>query len=131
MMDRRSIGNTGEDVACEYLESIGFNIIERNFLTHHGEIDIIAENDRYIVFTEVKLRTSGNNLSIYGRPALAVTKSKMKNIIYCAKIYILKNKISKAARFDVIEVYAEKTDKGTVKYRLKHLPSAFTLNDAR
>ena len=130
-MDRRKIGAIGEDVSCEYLEKNGFKIIERNFLTRHGEIDIIAENDRYIVFIEVKLRTVGENTAKYGRPALAVTKNKMKNIIYSAGIYISKNKIEKSVRFDVIEVYAEKTDKGTVKYRLKHLPSAFTLNDAR
>ena len=80
-MDRRKIGSIGEDVSCEYLEKNGFRILERNFLTRHGEIDIIAENDRYIVFTEVKLRTLGENTARFGRPALAVTKSKMKNII--------------------------------------------------
>ncbi len=131
MMDRRKIGSIGEDVSCEYLEKNGFRILERNFLTRHGEIDIIAENDRYIVFTEVKLRTLGENTARFGRPALAVTKSKMKNIIYSAGIYISKNQTKKSIRFDVIEVYAEETDKGTVRYRLKHLPSAFTLNDAR
>ena len=130
MKDLRKIGAIGEDVACEYLESHGFDIIERNFLTRHGEIDIIAQDDRYIVFIEVKLRTIGEN-SRFGRPALAVTKTKIKNIIYSAGIYVSKNKIQKPIRFDVIEIYAEKTDKGTVKYRLKHLPSAFTLNDAR
>ena len=70
----------GEEVCCEYLESLGFTIKEKNFHTRHGEIDIIAENDRYIVFAEVKLRAIGDNLIKYGRPAIAVTKNKMKNI---------------------------------------------------
>ena len=60
MKNTRNIGFKGEDICCEYLESIGFRILERNFLTRHGEIDIIAEDERYIVFAEVKLRTIGD-----------------------------------------------------------------------
>jgi len=131
MKNRRDIGSEGEQVCCEFLESIGFRIIERNFLTRHGEIDIIAEDGRYIIFTEVKLRAISDSPSRFGRPALAVTKTKMKNIIYSAKIYMLKNKCDLSPRFDVIEVYAEKTEKGKIKYRLKHLPGAFRLDDVR
>lgn len=131
MKNTRDIGLKGEDICCEYLESIGFRILERNFLTRHGEIDIIAEDERYIVFAEVKLRTIGDAPSKFGRPALAVTKTKMKNIIYSAKIYLSAHPIDRSPRFDVIEVYTERLENGKTKYRLKHLDAAFRLDDVR
>ena len=121
----------GEEVCCEYLESLGFTIKEKNFHTRHGEIDIIAENDRYIVFAEVKLRAIGDNLIKYGRPAIAVTKNKMKNIIYSAKVYLGRAPICKSVRFDVLEVYCEELPNGNTRYKVKHLPAAFTLDNVR
>ena len=130
MISTRKIGAKGEEVCCQFLESIGFTVKERNFMAKHKEIDIIAENDRYIVFAEVKLRTISESSSRFGRPALAVTKAKMKNIIFAAKAYLRANPSDKSPRFDVIEVYAEPVE-DRIKYRLKHIPSAFRLDDAR
>ncbi|MBE6543393.1 MAG: YraN family protein [Ruminococcaceae bacterium] len=132
MKSKREVGSIGESVCCEYLESIGFEIKKRNFLTRHGEIDIIAENDRYIVFAEVKLRSMNeNNLTRYGRPSVAVTKNKMKNIIYSARIYLGWGPITKSVRFDVLEVYSEELPSGNTRYRVKHIPAAFTLDNVR
>lgn len=131
MKSKRETGSIGESVCCEYLESKGFEIKKRNFYTHHGEIDIIAENDRYIVFAEVKLRKKDANLQKYGSPSVAVTKNKMKNIIYSAKVYLGRDKITKSIRFDVLEVYAEELPNGNTRYGVKHIPAAFTLDNVR
>ena len=68
------VGKNGENIACKYLEQIGYKIITRNYRNKYGEIDIIAkENDNY-VFVEVKSR----NTNKYGNPAEAVNKSKIE-----------------------------------------------------
>lgn len=68
-------GILGEDLASNYLENIGYKIIERNFLCKQGEIDIIAKDKDEYVFIEVKTRSN----RCYGRPSEAVNKLK-KNI---------------------------------------------------
>ena len=54
----REIGNDGEDLACAYLESKGWRILERNYFFEHSEVDIVAYDDTAIVFVEVKFRTN-------------------------------------------------------------------------
>ena len=58
-MNKRQIGKTGEQMAADYLVRNGFTILEKNFRSgRFGEIDIIAEEDSYLCFVEVKMRTS-------------------------------------------------------------------------
>ena len=126
MKKKREIGFEGEDVACEFLESIGYDIIERNFLTRHGEIDIIAENEGYIVFAEVKTRNYFPN-SQYGRPARAVDNEKRKNLLRAAKAFVKYFGIKGyRLRFDVIEVYVS-TDTVTKEHSFKvnHMKGVF------
>jgi putative endonuclease len=56
---RRAIGALGEDLAAEHLERAGYRIVERNFRTRYGELDIVAAGDRCLVFCEVKTRVRG------------------------------------------------------------------------
>jgi len=56
----KALGNIGEVKSCEYLESEGYFILEKNFRCRFGEIDIIAQTDNVISFIEVKTRTSMN-----------------------------------------------------------------------
>lgn len=79
----------------------GYEILENNYYTRRGEIDIIAKINNTISFVEVKTR---NNLE-YGSPAMAVNGVKKKNIKSAAKIYIcLKDLYNYDIRFDVIEI---------------------------
>ena len=81
------LGKIGESAACEYLLSIGHVILERNYRTPYGEIDIISlEGDR-TVFTEVKTRSVLPQSSKYGRASSAVTKVKKENFTFTAKCY--------------------------------------------
>jgi putative endonuclease len=53
---RRTLGATGERLAARHLEARGFEIVDRNFRTRHGELDLVASDGRFLVFCEVKTR---------------------------------------------------------------------------
>ena len=105
ILKKQDIGKKCEDLACEYLRNNGYEILERNFSCKLGEIDIIAKNQEYIVFIEVKTRSS----ICYGKPSEAVDDIKKKHIYRVAKFYIQKHNLeNEFFRFDVIEVYLSK-----------------------
>lgn len=101
-MDKRVLGKLGEKAAQEYIKSYGYKIIDVNFKNRYGEIDIIAKDKEFIVFIEVKSRTSIK----YGLPCEAVNYTKQNKIKNTALYFIQNNKIRfSKMRFDVIEVY--------------------------
>ena len=100
-MNTRRFGIIGEKIAQGYLGKNGYEIIDTNFYTKRGEIDIIAKKDNCIVFIEVKTRT---NLR-YGTPAMSVNSNKMNHIKFAAKVFLALNKFKEyMIRFDVIEI---------------------------
>lgn len=118
-------GRAGENAACDFLAQNGYIILHRNYRVSHDEIDIIAENDQYIVFVEVKTRTQVSH-SAYGRPASAVTAKKRARLARAAEAYIKTHPSSKFYRFDVVEVllcHDHVTGEGS--YRLNHMKGVF------
>ena len=102
MYKNQLIGQNGEYIAVNYLKSLGYEIIERNFSCRQGEIDIIARYKNEIVFIEVKARTN----SLYGMPADAVNEKKQNHLTKAIKYYIYRNHLeNEFIRIDVIEVY--------------------------
>ena len=83
MNHNQTIGKWGEAVAMEYLRTKGYAILENNFRTPFGEIDIIASVEGLIVFVEVKTRTSRT----FGLPEEALTYRKLKHMRSCAEYY--------------------------------------------
>lgn len=114
MTNKRETGARYEQLAAEYLESMGHCILERNFRCRQGEIDLISQDGNYLVFTEVKYRAS----SRYGEPLEAVTPKKQHIISKVASYYCMKmhKNDSTPCRFDVIAVEGEK---------ITHIPNAF------
>lgn len=102
---KKQIGARGEELATEYLVSEGYTITARNLHVSHDEIDIIAENEGYIVFAEVKTRAQTSQNKRYGRPAAAVNYTKSQKLIRSAEEYLRENPTAKQPRIDVIEVY--------------------------
>ena len=101
MVDRRSRGIEGEDLAVDHLEQLGYTIHKRNYRFHRGEIDIIAQDGDTLVFVEVKTRGSG----AFGEPEEAVTIHKSSQIRKIARGYLFERKINdRECRFDVIAV---------------------------
>lgn len=98
----RALGQWGEDRTAGWLQKQGWRIVARNFHCRMGEIDIIAEDGRYLAFVEVKLRKDGR----YGAACEAVTLSKQRKLRVTAEFYLMRHPTSLQPRFDVAEVYA-------------------------
>lgn len=116
MADHNVLGSKGEDKAVTYLEAKGYWIVERNWTFHGYEIDIIAENSDFIVFTEVKTRATNE----WGNPEDAVGKQRMRRMINSASHYLKINRIDKSARFDIISIIWN-----GVETEFKHFEDAF------
>lgn len=101
MRYRKDIGNHGEEFASRILSDMGYEIMERNYWTKIGEIDIIARKDQTLHFIEVKTRTQ----SSYGYPAEAVTGDKLSKMRRVAEIYMSSRRLFwRNVSFDVFEV---------------------------
>ena len=96
-------GVWGETQAAAYLEKQGYQIIARNYRTRFGEIDIIAQNESYLVFAEVKARRS----AAFAEAREFVTKAKQNRLQLTAESWLSLHETTKQPRFDVIEVYGE------------------------
>jgi len=98
------LGREGEQAAIKFLKKNGYRIIEINFRTKAGEIDVIAEQEKILVFVEVKTR-SGSRL---GHPAEALTPHKQKKIASIASSFLAKHKIrDRECRFDVVSILGD------------------------
>ena len=94
-------GKKGEKFVAEYLENQGFKVSCMNYHSRYGEVDIIFEDEKYIVFVEVKLRKKNSLI----RGIEAVNKSKRIKIIKTALVYLMDYKCTKQPRFDVVELF--------------------------
>lgn len=98
---KKLLGKAGEDRAAKFLAKQGYRVLERNFRTPHGEIDLIALHEGTIVFVEVKTRTT----DAFGAPELAVTPQKQRRMIKTALGYIKYKKLHQVpCRFDVVAI---------------------------
>ncbi|MFA5113131.1 MAG: YraN family protein [Candidatus Margulisiibacteriota bacterium] len=101
-MESYRLGQEGEDAAEEYLRQQGYQIIERNYHSQQGEIDLIAKEGGFLVFVEVK----SYSFRSLGSPAGAVRKSKRESIIHAAQTYIYQQQVKDTyCRFDVLTIY--------------------------
>lgn len=121
-MNDTNIGKLGESIVREYLLKKGYTFLEGNYHSRYGEIDIICENDKYIVFVEVKTRKKG--FLVRGIDAVNVFK-KVK-IIKTVLMYIAKRDTKKQPRFDVAEVIINK--KGECE-NINYFENAFDMEE--
>lgn len=113
MINKRKSGENYEILACRYITLQGGTILQRNFRIRSGEIDIIARDGKYLVFAEVKYRSSCR----YGSAEDAVTAGKQRVICRCADYYKLINHLDEytPVRFDVLAVSPD--ENGIVQVR--------------
>lgn len=104
-MNKRAVGTAYEKLAGEYLKQQGYEILEYNFRCRIGEIDMIAKDGAYLVFVEVKYRSSGKS----GNPLEAVNQRKQRVISKVASYYCLTHGYdeTKPCRFDVVAISGE------------------------
>jgi len=104
---RRLFGNAAEDFAARFLKAKGYKILERQFTTRFGEIDLVAKDGNEIVFVDVKARKN----SAFGYPEESVTRAKIEKIQVVAETYLQKkHMLHSAYRIDVISIEYTETD---------------------
>lgn len=109
----RKIGDEGETIAVNYLESKGWSIIDRNYFFEKNEVDIVATDGHFIVFIEVKLRSG----TYFGRPEEFVTPEKELNIKKAAEAWVYERKMETALiRFDIIAIVKQKGKKPEISH---------------
>ena len=96
------MGQWGEKLVADDLSQKGWTVVASNFRCRVGELDIVAETGRYLVFVEVKLRKNDQ----FGAACEAVTLSKQKKLRSAAQYYLMCHPTDLQPRFDVAEVYA-------------------------
>lgn len=96
------LGKWGEELAAAELRRKGWTVVARNFRCRMGEIDIVAENETFLAFVEVKLRQN----SRFGLACEAVTPAKQRKLRAAAQLYLISHPTKLQPRFDVVEVYA-------------------------
>lgn len=114
-LNKKELGEKGEQLAVDFLIGNGYEIIERNYRYGHGEIDIIVKDlsDGFTAFIEVKTR---QNLD-FGEPEYAITKNKQRQIKKMAELYLYEKKIEVLdCRFDVIAVMLEDINNPSIKH---------------
>ncbi len=100
-MNRKQLGNWGENLAAKTLQERGYTIMERNYRTPYGEMDIICRNQEAVVFVEVKTRTN----RAYGYPEDAITAKKRAHLEETALSYLQEHpEVNGAWRIDVISI---------------------------
>lgn len=124
---RRRLGARGEELAASHLEARGLEVVERNFRTRHGELDIVAHDSRFLVFCEVKTRIvrSGDAVSGLG-PFAAVGPRKQRQVRAMAREWLAAGRLDGTRppelRFDAIGI---SYDAGGRLLALEHLEAAF------
>ena len=114
------LGAWGEALAAEYLQKKRYRIVASGYRSRFGEIDLIAENRKFLVFVEVKLRRSAD----FAQAREFVDAHKQDRLRTTAQIYLSQFPTALQPRFDVIEIYAPNgTD--TTKPEIRHLEDAF------
>ena len=120
-IESQTLGKEGEALAVQYLTGRGYNIVDRNFRSQQGEVDIIIKDGDLLVFVEVKAYSIGS----FGTPLGAVGKSKRASIIHAARTYLLRNNIKNVnCRFDVLAIYRSWT--GLTNF--DHIKDAFNVS---
>jgi putative endonuclease len=120
MSSNRSIGLWGEAIAENYLAQHGYNILDRNARTPHGEIDLVVRQGMVTVFVEVKTRTS----KIFGPPEASITAKKRAHMLAAGQAYLqMHPELDGDWRLDVIAIQCDRKNNVT---SMLHFENAFS-----
>jgi len=111
-------GNRGEEKAVEHLNNKGYKIIERNFRTRFGEIDIICRDGQTLVFVEVKTKIGHD----FGEPEEMVDKRKLFQVKRMGEVYLQDKELDIPCRIDVVAIVLE--NNGSVE-RIEHYQAVY------
>ena len=116
MAEHNELGKLGEELAADFLQKNGYDIIETNFVFQKAEIDIIAQKGNVLAVVEVKTRSSVD----FGSPQDFVNPKKIKLLVKAIDEYVVSNDLDLEIRFDIVAVHKEGT-----AFVIEHLEDAF------
>ncbi|RRJ94033.1 YraN family protein [Flavobacterium macacae] len=116
MAEHNELGKLGEELAVEYLQKEGYEILETNWVFQKAEIDIIAKKGEIVAVIEVKTRSSID----FGLPQDFVNPKKIQLLVKAINEYIISNDLDAEVRFDIISI--QKIEKN---FKIEHLIDAF------
>jgi len=116
MAEHNELGKLGEEMAVEYLQKNGYEILETNWTFQKAEIDIIAQKEYVLAIVEVKTRSSID----FGLPQDFVKPKKIQLLVKAVNEYVISNDLDVEVRFDIIAIAKEDKD-----YRIEHIEDAF------
>jgi putative endonuclease len=118
--EKKEIGQRGENLAVDYLQKLGYVILERNYRCKLGEVDIIARDNDILVFIEVRTRSSLD----FGLPQESINRRKRHQLSKVALEFMNRKKFKNIpARFDVVAVSLE-----AGKEKVEHIRDAFEVS---
>lgn len=123
---RRELGALGERIAAEHLAGRGYSVLERNFRTRYGELDVVASDERFLVFCEVKTRIARRSRNAPG-PLASVGHRKQDRVRLMARQWLLERRSATRRhppqmRFDAIGIQLDPSGR---LLELDHLEDAF------
>jgi len=116
MSEIHELGKKGEELAVEFLQKKGYEIVETNWRFGHNELDLIARDGEVLVVAEVKTRQS----NLFGEPYEAVTREKQRAIVRSANAWVRFHRWKGETRFDIISIVLNDRE-----CTIDHLPDAF------
>ncbi len=117
MAEHNDLGKKGEDLATEFLEKNGYEILERNWVFQKAEIDIIAQKNQILSVIEVKTRSSID----FGLPQDFVKPKKIQLLVKAVNEYVISNDLEVNIRFDIVAIHKDATQ----NFVVEHIENAF------
>jgi putative endonuclease len=116
MAEHNELGKFGEELAVEFLQKNGYDILDTNWTFQKAEIDIIAQKGTVLAVVEVKTRSSIE----FGMPQDFVKPKKIQLLVKAVNEYVIANDLEVEVRFDIIAIYKEENS-----YKIDHIEDSF------
>ena len=116
MADHNDLGKLGEELAVDFLQQSGYEILETNWVFQKAEIDIIAQKENVLAVVEVKTRSSIE----FGLPQDFVKLKKIRLLVKAVNEYVISNDLDVEVRFDIIAISKEEKE-----FKIEHIEDAF------
>lgn len=116
MAEHNELGKLGEELAVDFLQKNGYEILETNWVFQKAEIDIIAQKDNILVAVEVKTRSNID----FGLPQDFVKPKKIQLLVKAINEYVVSNDLDVEVQFDIIAINKEEKD-----FNIEHIKNAF------
>ena len=116
MAEHNDLGKLGEELAVDFLQQNGYDILETNWTFQKAEIDIITQKENILAIIEVKTRSSIE----FGLPQDFVKPKKIQLLVKAVNEYVIANDLEVEVRFDIVAIYKEGNE-----FKLEHIENAF------